>query len=72
MFAKEIKIDGNVVTKSDVGRLIYFFPYTSRFNVNHPKTQIGQILTVDYRGVKAIFGNNIMYVNVLKCKFVNL
>lgn len=72
MYVKELRIDGNRVTKCDVGRLIYFFPYTARFNINHPKTQIGQILTVDYRGVKAIFGNNIMYVNTDKCKFVNL
>jgi hypothetical protein len=69
---KTYKIDGKIVTKHDIGRLIYFFPKSSHTNINHPKTQIGQILNVNIYGVKAIFGNNIMYVNTEKCKYVNL
>lgn len=69
---KTYKIEGKIVTKYDIGRLIYFFPKASHNNVNHPKTQIGQILNVNIYGIKVIFGNNIMYVNTDKCKYVNL
>ena len=67
-----LHIDNKEVTIKDIGRLIYFFPEGSHGNINHPKTQIGQILEVNKYGVKAIFGNNIMYVNTSKCQFLNL
>ena len=66
-----LKIENNILTLHDLGRLIYYFPKTSKWNVNHPKTQIGMITTINQYGVKAIFGNNEMYVNLEKCKFVN-
>jgi hypothetical protein len=68
----EHNLDGQIVKVEDKGRLIYFFPDVSKININHPKTQIGQILEVNKYGVKAQFGNNIMYVRINKTKFVNL
>jgi len=66
-----LKIENNVLTIHDIGRLIYYFPKVSKLNVNHPKTQIGMILEINRHGVIAIFGNNKMYINLTKCKFVN-